>query len=297
MIQESNGKISDRLYAIGNPGLPAFLLLGKKPALFEAGMTFMGPAYLKELNAYLGDAGHLRYLLLTHSHYDHCGAAPFLKRKIPGLQIGASRPAAEIFQRPNAVRLIRSLSQDLEERAKPLIGDEDISFDGLEVDLLLADGAELFLGDGDRVRIVATPGHTRDAFSFYIPRWKILIAGEAVGSFDRNFRIQPEFLSSYDDYLASLEKLAALDIQALFMGHSYVVTGEEARRYIGKSIEATNGFKKRIEILLAEMGGEQEAVVKKIHKEDYEDSRAIFQEETPYLINLRAKVKAVAGKR
>ena len=60
MIRESIGKISDRLYAIGNPGLPAFLLLGKKPALFEAGMTFMGPAYLKELNAYPGDpaGGH-----------------------------------------------------------------------------------------------------------------------------------------------------------------------------------------------------------------------------------------------
>ena len=60
MIKESSGKISDRLCAIGNPSLPAFLLLGKKPALFEAGMTFMGPAYLKELKTYLGDAGLLQ---------------------------------------------------------------------------------------------------------------------------------------------------------------------------------------------------------------------------------------------
>jgi glyoxylase-like metal-dependent hydrolase (beta-lactamase superfamily II) len=297
MIKESSGKIADRLYAIGNPGLPAFLLRGKKPALFEAGMTFMGPSYLEELKTHLGDAGHLRYLLLTHSHYDHCGAAPFLKRKIPGLQIGASRLAAEIFQRPNAVRLIQSLSRDPEERCRSLIGDEDVSFHSLEVDLPLADGAEVFPGDGDRVRILATPGHTRDALSFYIPDWKILIASEAVGAFDRNFRIQPEFLSSYDDYLASLEKLAALDVQILLMGHSYVLTGEEARGYIAKSIKATSGFKERIETLLDKMGGDQEAVVKRIFKEDYEDTRAILQEEMPYLINLRAKVKVVAEKK
>lgn len=297
MIKESNGKIADRLYAIGNPGLPAFLLLGEKPALFEAGMTFMGPAYLKELNACLSDAGHLRYLLLTHSHYDHCGAAPFLKRKIPGLQIGASRLAAEIFQRPNAVRLIRSLSQDLEERSKPLIGDDDISFQGLEVNLLLADGAELFLGDEDRVRIIATPGHTRDALSFYMPEWKTLFAGEAVGAFDRNFSIRPEFLSSYDDYLASLEKLAALDIQILVMAHSYVLTGEEAREYIARSIEATGQFKERIETLLDRLGGDQEGVVRRIFKEDYEDAQAILQDEEPFRINLRAKVKVVAEKK
>ena len=297
MIKESNGKISDRLYAIGNPGLPAFLLLGKKPALFEAGMTFMGPAYLKELSAHLGDAGHLRHLLLTHSHYDHCGAAPFLKRKIPNLQIGANRLAAEIFQRPNAVRLIRTLSHDLEERSKPLIGDEDISFHGLEVGLLLADGAELFLGDGDPVRIIATPGHTRDALSFYMPEWKTLIAGEAVGAFDRNFSIRPEFLSSYDDYLASLEKLAALDIQILVMAHSYVLTGEDARGYIARSIEATGRFQKRIETLLGRWGGDQEEVVRRIFKEDYEDAQAILQDEEPFRINLRAKVKVVAEKK
>ena len=297
MIKESSGKIADRLYAIGNPGLPAFLLLGKKPALFEAGMTFMGPIYLKELKIHLGDAGHLRYLLLTHSHYDHCGAAPFLKRKIPGLQIGASRLAAEIFNRPNAVRLIQSLSRDSEERWQTLIGDEDVSFHSLEVDRPLTDGEEFFLGDGDRVRIIATPGHTRDALSFYIPEWKTLIAGEAVGALDRNFNIQPEFLSSYDDYLASLEKLAALDVQILLMGHSHVLTGEEARGYIPGSIEATSRFKQRVETLLGRLGRDQEAVVKRIFEEDYQEARAILQDEEPFRINLRAKVKVVAEKK
>jgi glyoxylase-like metal-dependent hydrolase (beta-lactamase superfamily II) len=297
MVRESIGKISDRLYAIGNPGLPAFLLLGEIPVLFEAGMTFMGPAYLKQLKTYLGDAGHLRYLLLTHSHYDHCGAAPFLQRSIPGLKIGASRLAAEVFKRPNAVRLIQSLSRDPEERFKPLMGDADVTFHSLEIDLLLAHGDELVLGDGDRVQVIATPGHTRDAVSFYIRGMKALIPGEAVGAYDRNFSIQPEFLSSYEDYRTSLEKLTALDIQILLLAHSYLLMGEEARGYMAKSIEATSRFKTRIENLLDTMGGDQEAVVKRIFKEDYEDTQAIPHDEMPFLINLKAKVKAVSERK
>ncbi len=59
MILESKGKITDRLHAIGNPALPAFLWTGNTPSLFDAGMTFMGPAYFKELQTLLGDAQRL----------------------------------------------------------------------------------------------------------------------------------------------------------------------------------------------------------------------------------------------
>jgi glyoxylase-like metal-dependent hydrolase (beta-lactamase superfamily II) len=297
MIKESAGKILEKLYAIGNPGLPAFLWLGKVPALFDAGMTFMGPYYFKELKSYLEDPGRLQYLLLTHSHYDHCGSAPFFKKKIPGLKIGASRPAARVLKRPNAIRLIQSLSRDLEESFKSLIGDEDVSFHSLEIDLILEDGSELNLEDGTRVQVIATPGHTRDAVSFYLPDWKVLIAGEAVGVYDGNFQIRPEFLSSYEDYAASLEKLAALDTDFLLMAHSYVLTGDDARGFVLKSIEATKRFKKRIEDLLDRLGGDQEAVVKRIFEEEYVDSNTARQEQRPYLINLQSKVRAVAERK
>ncbi len=295
MIKESAGKISDKLYALGNPAFPAFLLLGKIPALFDAGMTFMGPHYLKELKGHLHDPARLQYLLLTHSHYDHCGSAPFLKKRIPGLNIGGSRLAAEVWKRPNAIRLIRSLSRDHEERFKGLIGDEDVSFSALDIDLILEDGGELVLGDATRVQVIATPGHTRDAVSFYLPEWEALIAGEAVGVFDGNLHIRPEFLSSYEDYMASLEKLASLKINLLLMAHWYVLTEDDARGFMPKSIEATKRCKKKIEDLLDRLGGDQEAVVKKIFEKEYVDSNSAQQEQRPYLINLQSKVKAVAA--
>ncbi|MDI6753316.1 MAG: MBL fold metallo-hydrolase [Thermodesulfobacteriota bacterium] len=297
MIQESTGKIADTLYALGKPALPAYLLTGKIPILFDAGMTIMGPEYLKGLEEHLGDAHRLAYNFLTHSHFDHSGAAPYLKRKIRMLKTGASRLAADIFKRPNAIQLIQSLSKDLEEKFKSQIGDSDVTFNGLDVDLFMEDGDEVDLGDGCGVQVMATPGHTRDAVSFYIPRLKALVGGEAVGGFDYNFSIRPQFLSSYDDYLASLERLKNLEVNLLLMGHFYVLTGEEAKGHILRSIEATRAFAERIEAELDCLQGNQDEVVKKIFREDYQEKKLIPQEERPFLINLKAQVKAVAERK
>jgi glyoxylase-like metal-dependent hydrolase (beta-lactamase superfamily II) len=294
MIIESKGKIGDGLFAVGAPELPAFLLTGTTPALFDAGMTVMGPLYLKNIKALLGDETPLRYNFLTHAHFDHSGACPYLKRNIKGLQVGAHPLAAETFRKPNAVELIRSLSRDYEDRHAAQTGMEDISFDALQVDILLEDGMDFDLGGGLGFQVVATPGHTRDSISFYIPKLKALITGEAIGVYDRNMTIHPEFLASYHDYLASLEKLACLEPDMLLLGHYFTLTGEDARGYIAKSIARTKIFRKRIEDYLHDLHGDREAVVKRIFREDYEETGAILQEARPYMINLTAKVKAVA---
>jgi glyoxylase-like metal-dependent hydrolase (beta-lactamase superfamily II) len=294
MIIESRGLLADGLHAIGGPHLPAYLLIGETPVLFDAGMTFMGPAYRKDLQALLGDVGKLCCLYLTHAHFDHCGAGPYLKRNIPGLKIGAHRLAAETLRKTSAVELIRSLSRDCEELYRDRVGREDISFDSLDVDIPLEDEAEVDPGGGLAFRVIATPGHTRDSVCYYIPRLKALITGEAVGVFDRNFTIQPEFLASYRDYVASLEKLLPLDLDLIMMSHYYTLTGEDARGYVARSLERTKVFRERIERYLDACGGDRDAVVRRIHREDYLDTAANLQEERPYLINLQAKVRAVA---
>ncbi len=294
MIIESKGQIQDGLYAIGAAELPGYLLMGQHPVLFDAGVTFMGPLYLAELKNHLGNVNRLRFHLLTHSHFDHAGASPYLKRNIPDMQIGASPAAAETFRKPNPIELIRSLSRSLEEKYRDLIGEEDVTFQGLEIDLVLDEGSEIDLGGGLTCRVIATPGHTRDSLSFYIPAIKAVVTGEAVGVFDKNFTIHPEFSSSYKDYMNSLDKLAALDIDILMMSHFFTLTGKDAREYIKNSIDKTEVFKERIERYLTDSNGDRKSVVQKIFKEDFEGTGAILQDARPYLINLEAKVRVIA---
>jgi 2-aminobenzoylacetyl-CoA thioesterase len=297
MIRESAGKITEGLYALGNAALPAYLLSGKTPVLFDAGMTFMGPVYLRDLAEYLGDASRLAYLFLTHSHFDHSGAAPFLKRNIPALKICAGKIAAEIFTRQGAIQLIQSLSKGMEEANRSVIGDADVAFRGLELDRPLEDGEEIVLEEGTRIRVIATPGHTRDAVSYYLPGIKALVCGEAVGTLDRKMDVRSVFLSSYQDYLASLEKLRDLEIELLLMGHAHVLTEEDARGIVARVIETTLAFRARIERELEFSGGNQDAAVKKIFREDYVEKKLISQDQRPFLINLAAQVKAIAERK
>ncbi|HTZ39362.1 MAG TPA: MBL fold metallo-hydrolase [Syntrophales bacterium] len=294
MIIEKSGRIVEGLYALADINLPAYLVNAEMPSLFDAGISFMGPSYLREIRQCLGDENRLQWIFMTHAHFDHCGTAPYLKRHIPGLKVAASRLASEIFKKPNAVSLIQSLSRDYEEQYRTLFGSEDIHFDRLEVNRILEDGETVYIGGGWTFKVIATPGHTRDGVSYYFPNIKALICGEAAGVPDRRFRIHPEFLASYKDYVASLEKLAALDVEIIMLSHHYVLTDQDARGYLKKSLERTLVFAERIRRYLAEADGNQESVVKRIFKEDHQDTGDIQQAERPYLINLSAKVKAVA---
>ena len=294
MILEKTGKICDGLYSIGYHFIPSFLIMSGPPALFDSGLTIAGPRYLEDLNEYLGDVNRLGYIFLTHSHYDHCGAVPFLKRNISGLKIAASKLAAETLKKHKVIKLMQSLSGDYEKKFRKQIGNEDISFDSIEIDITLEEGDEYNLGDGWNIQVIATPGHTRDSISYYLPKIKALIPGEATGVYNDNYDIQSEFSSSYNDYINSLEKLTNLDVDILLLPHVHILTGDDAKGHIQKSLESAKVFKKRIDVFLDQFNGDREAVVNAIFKEDYEDTQAVLQDKRSFLLNLTAKVKAVA---
>jgi len=296
VILEQTGKICDGLYGTGYHFIPAFLLTSPAPVLFDAGVAAMGPRYLSDIGTILGSTDALHYLLLTHSHYDHCGAAPFLKKKIPALRIGAESHAADVLQKPSAVQLMRALNDNFAHVFSDVIGTDYIPFDPVVVDVILKEGDEPDLGGGWSVRVLETPGHTRDSLSYYIPRIKALIAGEAGGVF-HNGCIQPEFSSSYSDYVTSLEKMAALDVEVLALAHQRILTGEDAGAYLKDSLSATVFFKTRIEEYLDRFNGDREKTVEAIAAEDYDDTVQMQQDKKSFLLNLEAKVRVVADGR
>lgn len=294
MIFESTGKITEQIQAIGRPSLPGYLILGEKPVLIESGMIFMGPHYVKDLRNVLGDENQLCYNFLTHSHYDHAGASPYLKKKIQGLKLGAHRLAAETLAKPSAIELIRSLSRNEAQRFPSENNDGDMVFSDPHVDILLEDGMEIDLGGGLTLKAIATPGHTRDAMSYYIPQIKALFPGEAFGTMNRLHHITIDFLSSYRAFISSMEKLAAIDCEILMLAHHYTLTGEDAQAYVQRSIRETKAYYSRFAEYLNELHGDQNAVVQRIYQEDYVEAKLINQAIQPYMINVAAMVKVVA---
>jgi glyoxylase-like metal-dependent hydrolase (beta-lactamase superfamily II) len=280
---------------------PIFLLDGPKPVLFEAGVCCAGNIYVESIRAILGNR-QPEALFLTHVHWDHCGAASHLKDAFPSLKIAASDQGAAILKRPNALALIKKLNENIISEMSAVPGFDsslliDESFRKFEVDIELKDNYIMDLGEGSTVEVLATPGHTRDQLSYYLRKEKILIGGEAAGLLLRSGIVTTEFVSNYDAYLSSLQRLAALPIEIYCQGHQLVLVGrEEISAFFERSNNETIRFKDRVFELLNEEGGSIDRTIHRLKTERYDVIPGPKQPEATYLLNLKGQVLNLAAK-
>jgi len=278
------GRVVGNFYCLGPQPVPSFLLDGEHPVMFDAGIYVFGEHYRREIIKLMGEK-RPEHLFLSHVHFDHCGAAGLLKTAMPDLVIAASREAGEIIKKPSAVKLI--------ERLNTIAPDGKVYFEPFSVERVLEDGEIVEVAGNLHVKIVKTPGHTRDMLSFYIPEYKALIPSESVGVPGLGEHIFSEFLTDYHVYLESLEKLAAYDVEILVLAHGWYYTGEDAQAFIPRAIEYTLSFRQKIEDLLRRHGSDYKKIASIIKGEEYDPIKGDKQPEEAYLINLDAKIKAI----
>jgi glyoxylase-like metal-dependent hydrolase (beta-lactamase superfamily II) len=280
----------ENILMLGNGHVPAFLYCGEKPVLFDPGVSAFGPLYLEKIMQNLKDPSSL-ILALTHSHFDHCGAVPYLLRNISGIKVAASEKAADVILRPNAVKLMEKLNQEYEKEMKDELKGENVSFEVFNVDFRLKEGDRLDLLN-DYCLVLETPGHTRDCLSYFFPEKEVLFCGESAGVAEGSF-IHTPFLTSFEDYLSSLKKIAELKPEVLCIAHNGILIGEDINIFISEAIGEVNEYRDMIENYLNEHNNDQGKVVERITTEEYDSKDEHMQNRDPFMLNLRAKVSAV----
>jgi glyoxylase-like metal-dependent hydrolase (beta-lactamase superfamily II) len=163
-----------------------------------------------------------------------------------------------------------------------------------DIDVTLEDGQTVPLQNNLSVRVMSTPGHTRDMLSYYIPEKKILFATEAAGCLGKTGRIVTEFLVDYDEYILSLKRLAALDVDILCQGHHFVFTDSDVKHHFERALETAEEFKATVENLLETEQGSVDRVVSLVKEREYDPNPGPKQPEKAYLINLRTRVTHLA---
>ena len=294
MIIKSCGQICKSFYALGNLATPVYLLDGPEPVLFDAGFTGLAHVYVDAIRGVLGSRPPA-WLFLTHSHFDHVGAASVFKQTWPQMKIAGSSRCREILSNPKAIKSISRLNQESlalftpseipvlnRDPFKPVLFDRNIS-----------DGEIVSLACGTAIEVLNTPGHTWDFMSYWLLDKRVLIASEAVGCCENDTFIQPEFLVSFDVYLESLRSLASLDPQVLCAGHHAVFTDLNALEHIQASIEAAHAYRILVEQFLEKEKGHIGRVTALVKKAHWDPLPWPKQPETPYLINTRQRVKVI----
>lgn len=294
LIFNQTGEVQDGFFVIGSPHVPLYVLKSEKPVIFEGGVSLLGELYRRELVALLGRVQPWM-ILLTHVHFDHCGAVSHLKKAFPGMKVAASPESAAILKRPNAVRLIRALSENAWESVMGI--DEALllqdAFEPFDVDRVVREGDRIEIHGGLTVRVLSTPGHTRDFLSYYIPEKKILVASEAGGCAVNKGYISVDCLTDFDIYVNSLRRLASLDAEILCQGHRYVYTDRDVQAFFERSIRSTLEFKEMVEECWHQESHDLKRVIARIKALEYDPLPRPKQPELAYLANLEARVKSI----
>ena len=285
------------LYRLGGVRQPSFLVMGKyRIVQIDAGPTFMGPAYLNDIRELLGKGRWPDYLFFTHFHFDHVGSAPYLLRHFPEIRLGGSKKLIKLLEQERVRETIAKLNQGLVkkyDKENDFIF-QDFDYSALKVDRVLKDGDVIDLGGGVSIEVIATPGHTWDSLSFFLPHNKTILTGEAVGIIPGDdFWVSPQFLSSYDDYICSIQRIREKKPKVIVMGHHYVVK-EVIEKFFDASLSDCKAFRKMIEQYLKEEQMDQEKVIQRIREEEYLSLRKGKQPEEAFLLNIRAQVRLIA---
>ncbi len=169
-------------------------------------------AYNKRFEAMLRQEGitDLKYILLTHGHFDHIGGVERLKTFFGG-EIVIHREDEACLHNGD-----KSLASGF--------GFEQIN---VKADKILCDGDELVLGDY-AIRVIHTPGHTKGSVCYVVS--DMIFSGDTLfkGTIGRT-----DFPGgSFDEIVKSLSGLASLEGDyKVYPGHDVSTTLERERRY------------------------------------------------------------------
>lgn len=273
----------------GGKGGNAFLLLGdEKTALIDCGMAYCASQLISNIKQYLNNMT-LDYILISHSHYDHIGAIPFLKKEWPNSEVCGAEYAERILKRANALTTIRELG--VQAAAIYNAGDLKEYDDALmKVDAIIGDGDILELG-GTRIEVIATPGHTSCSLSFLVNN-ETLFPSESTGYMSSSGKIYPGFIISCADAIASIEKCQKINPRFIISPHYGLVNESAASDYWKNCITAVQDTKEFI-LQLAEQGYEEEWILNEYEKKFRDDQSRLEQPLAAFKLNTQSMIKTV----
>ena len=156
----------------------------------------------------------LKYILLTHRHFDHITGVPFVKEHFPEARVVIGQGDSAVLSNP--------------EEFPPPFSMEMPELKPCPADLTVKEGDTLTVG-GMTVRVMETPGHTPGGVIYLLDDEQIMISGDTV--FYHSFGRTDFPGGSMEQLKDSLARIGALPQDYnILCGHGPMTTLSEERK-------------------------------------------------------------------
>ena len=213
-ITDPSGKMIPRFVYV-------YLILGKNIYLIDSGVASSEKIILDYLKKIGRRPEEISTLILTHSHPDHIGSANEL------------RSTSNFVVAAHAAEIAWIEDVDLQARERPVPGFQTLVGGSVKVDTVLQDGDILDYGDGNRLHVLHTPGHSPGSISLWLPEAGALFCADAVPI--------PGEMPIYQDVMASFSSIQRLKsipgIKLLLAAWDIPRMGSEAYRIMDEGLE------------------------------------------------------------
>jgi len=221
-------EVAERIYEIKPEGkehesfplCTVYLVMDDKTALVEVGFSVQTPDILEAVGKLGYDIRKLSYIIPTHVHPDHAGAAGLLARQLPQTKVVTHSRAVKVLADSSILeRLMQGFKQVFGDDAQERFGEMHPIAE--ERFLLVEDGDSIPLGERE-LKAIHTPGHDPNHLCFLDTKSKGLFCGDALGGYFSEVEVTiPSIAPGSDPFLIlqSIDKLRELDPAILFFSH------------------------------------------------------------------------------